>query len=227
MNRHFTPNSGANSGALSAPFVRLRAHISNECGRLYHRLKSALFTPLLTASGAGCFCTGLVLCALLCTGTARGQVTILGNYPVIGSNSATLLSSGGKKAVKFSTKTSLTVHSLKLRLLPSATTIVPVVSIRKNDATGGTNPGSLYGAVFTNPTFSGTTVADYTFTPASATVLDANTSYWIQVENNSSVSFEWQGGSPYVEPTSSGFTTFNLYRFFDAASGSRINYLMV
>ncbi len=157
----------------------------------------------------------LLVMALLLSSTGMiGQVVIIGNYSSTDDNSSSGIGLNSQKAVKFTMPagTGYFVSTLELRLEDAFSNGAPAISLRNDDAVGD-NPGTEF-VTFDNPTLADAK-ASYTFTPASSTTLQANTSYWILVDHaDNSNDYIWlahAGGAGGITP--SGIATYGNYRW--------------
>jgi hypothetical protein len=154
--------------------------------------------------------------------SAQAQVPLLSNLTVFPSNFGTGIDPSAQKALTFTTGASaLTVTSFTGSFsLNTSTAGTGVISAALFTVTGDDPAvlvGSLGTATVTNPFVQNNpalTSQDYTFTPASAVVLNANTRYSLLIDYVSGTSVFWVGTDPNTLPTAqsgSGITNV-LYR---------------
>jgi hypothetical protein len=153
-----------------------------------------------------CQAAGIVVLLLfLSTPAARADV-IISSFPSNDSNDFSLVNGGNGLGEEFLMgATPYSLSSVELRLL-----FADVANVHLQVALYGTGPTGRPGPLletFTNPPLQNNVFVDYTFTPSSLFILEANTRYWL-VTNAlpGSALIELSGSSPPVTPTGPGAT---------------------
>ena len=157
-------------------------------------------TPILIAL--------LIACAL----PARADI-VFGNLASFNNDSgpASNISSAGGKAIGFTmgdTAYEITGVSLRLAFAGDNGQDVPKITIWTN---ASDTPGTQIGDAFLNPALN-PNPATYSFTPAGTITLEANTGYFLVLQNGTATaSFDWLNGSPTVTPTGIAGTAIGRY----------------
>lgn len=161
--------------------------------------------------------TTLLVSALAFAPSAEA-ISLIGNYLSINDGVGTNINSTlGQKAVGFTLPTGngYKLDNIVLRLANYNTTAgdVALIQIYADAAKTSTNPNgtTLQSVLFTNPTSSSDTTGNFTFTPQSEFIFNADTRYWLLVDATAG-DFTWLANNPAVTPTGFNGTTFNDYQ---------------
>jgi hypothetical protein len=135
---------------------------------------------------------------------------IIGNLPQTNDANSDNITTGTDQAAFVFTvgPNAVDVTDVVLRLQGYRTTTGDVAEVGFFlDNGSGTNIGAQVGSFLTSPASSGNSSNNFTFTPATALTLTANTTYWLVVDSSASGStFDWRSSNPSITPTGTGAT---------------------